>query len=189
MTYPKQIIVVRKDLQMSSGKTAAQVAHASMGVFFDWMKENYNIVNVNNDITYTQYSLRLLNDGVVYNWFNGAFTKVVLGVDSLDELMAIDTLVKERGLLSCLITDNGLTEFSGPTVTCLAIGPLLDNEFADITSHLKLLKDSSKEELSSHKKLLSQLSSEVNRLKKKGIEVDSIQSIITKFATKHGLKL
>lgn len=31
----KQVIVVRKDLNMRKGKLAAQVAHASMKIFFD----------------------------------------------------------------------------------------------------------------------------------------------------------
>lgn len=189
MSYPKQVIVVRKDLNMSSGKTAAQVAHASMGVFFDWMKENTHDTIIQGEHFLREYSLRVSNVTPQYEWIENSFTKVVLGVDSLDELLSIDTLVKDRGLLSCLITDNGLTEFSGPTITCLAIGPLWDHEFDNITTHLKLLKDTSKEELSSYKKLLAQLNAEVNRLKKQGIEVDAIQSIITKFTTKHGLKL
>ena len=33
---PKQVIVMRKDLNMRKGKMIAQGAHASMKVFFDW---------------------------------------------------------------------------------------------------------------------------------------------------------
>jgi len=34
----KQVIVVRKDLNMRKGKIAAQASHASLKVFFDRMK-------------------------------------------------------------------------------------------------------------------------------------------------------
>ena len=42
MSDVKQVIVIRKDLKMRSGKECAQVAHASMKIFFDRMKEVYH---------------------------------------------------------------------------------------------------------------------------------------------------
>ena len=39
MAELKQVILIRKDLDLSRGKIAAQVAHASMAVFFNKMKE------------------------------------------------------------------------------------------------------------------------------------------------------
>ncbi len=42
MNNIKQVLVIRKDLNMSPGKLAAQVAHASMKVFFDRMSTERN---------------------------------------------------------------------------------------------------------------------------------------------------
>ena len=36
MKEPKQVIVMRKDLNMRKGKMIAQGSHASLKVFFDW---------------------------------------------------------------------------------------------------------------------------------------------------------
>lgn len=188
MSYPKQVIVVRKDLNMSSGKTAAQVAHASMGVFFDWMKMNSNDTTIESEHFFREYILRISNITPQFEWIENSFTKVVVGVSSLEELMTLDKTVRDKGLLSCLITDNGLTEFKCPTVTCLAIGPLYSEEIDELTSHLKLLKDDFKEEAQSYLKLLRQLNTEINRLKKQDADVSSLVSILANYQTKKDIK-
>lgn len=130
---PKQVIVVRKDLNMRKGKIAAQVAHASMKVLLDRMPE----------FNHEGSSARLLeykNGSAFDKWLNGIFTKVVVSVDSLDELLALQKMAKELDIPNALITDCGHTEFHDkPTITCLAIGPDWPNRINSITSHLKLL--------------------------------------------------
>ena len=38
---PKQVIVLRKDLNMRKGKMISQGAHSSIGVIFNYMTPNY----------------------------------------------------------------------------------------------------------------------------------------------------
>lgn len=185
MSYPKQIIVVRTDLKMSSGKTAAQVAHSSLGVFANWMKENIKDYPILGDIFLREYTFATANNTPVFEWLENSFTKVVLGVDSIEELLELDKKVRDAGLLSCLITDNGLTEFGGvPTITCLCIGPLYSEDFVGLTDHLKPLKDDSSEQLRSIQKLVKQLKDDVLRLTKKGVDVSSTLEIINRYETK-----
>jgi peptidyl-tRNA hydrolase len=61
----KQVIVIRRDLKMRRGKECAQVAHASMKVFFDRMQ----LVGDHYEIPY----LSLQMD----EWIQGLFTKIV----------------------------------------------------------------------------------------------------------------
>jgi PTH2 family peptidyl-tRNA hydrolase len=134
MSEPKQVIVIRKDLNMRKGKIAAQSAHASMAAV---LKESEKIIE--ND-----YS-RVIN--ISYNiasplgqWLEGRFTKVCVSVDSEQELIDIYEQAKSAGLLCSIITDAGLTEFNGvPTKTAVAIGPAYPEEVDPITRHLKLL--------------------------------------------------
>jgi PTH2 family peptidyl-tRNA hydrolase len=70
----------------------------------------------------------------------GGITKVCVGVDSEDELLAVHRAAQTAGVRSTLITDAGLTEFGGvPTNTCLAIGPDWNEKVDAITGALKLL--------------------------------------------------
>ena len=39
----KQVIVMRRDLNMPIGKACAQAAHSAMGPFFNMMKQSYKI--------------------------------------------------------------------------------------------------------------------------------------------------
>lgn len=125
----KQVIVVRKDLNMRKGKMVAQGSHASLKVFFD------SIVNESStDITIK------LNDEFMIDWIHGTFTKICLGVDSEVELDDLFAKAKEIGLPCSMIVDNGLTEFNGvKTKTCIAIGPGESSKVDGITGHLKLL--------------------------------------------------
>ena len=112
----KQIIVIRKDLKMRRGKEIAQGAHASMAVVLD------NLKNQN-----------------VKEWLSGKFTKVVVRVESEEELLKVYNDAKKAGLIASLIQDAGRTEFNNvPTYTTVAIGPAPAEDLEPVTGHLKL---------------------------------------------------
>ena len=126
---PKQVIVVRKDLNMRKGKIAAQSAHASMGAIL-----NYNI-GTEPDTIVLDLSYKPLQE-----WLSGRFAKICVSVDSEEELLAIYELAKRNNVNVKLIQDAGLTEFNGvATLTCLALGPDYPENLDPITGHLKLL--------------------------------------------------
>jgi peptidyl-tRNA hydrolase, PTH2 family len=126
---PKQIIVVRKDLNMRKGKIAAQSSHASMGSILNYAHKNYEgelIINIEKP--------------AVREWLEGRFTKICVSVDSEQELLEIYNKAIEHKVNVKLIKDAGLTEFNGiPTLTCLALGPDYPENIDPITKHLKLL--------------------------------------------------
>jgi len=130
----KQVIVIRKDLNMRKGKMVAQGAHASMAAVLDRMV----ILSHKKEI---QEKTLILESGTpMESWINGLFTKVCVSVDSESELIGIYEKAKGAGLIASIITDAGLTEFNGvPTKTCIAIGPNWSEEVNQITGHLKLL--------------------------------------------------
>lgn len=75
-----------------------------------------------------------------YIWLNTGHKKIVVSVDSLNDLLLIYDQAKKANLNVSIITDSGFTEFHGvPTQTCIAIGPNFDNEIDIITKDLKLL--------------------------------------------------
>ena len=100
---------------MRTGKIAAQVAHASMGC----------VTRLGTyDPTTSTFVADLSDNAAVRQWlFESAFTKIVVSVNSEEELVAIYEAASQDPLVSsCLITDNGKTEFHGvPTKTCVAI--------------------------------------------------------------------
>lgn len=113
----KQIIVIRKDLNMRKGKMIAQGAHASLAA-----------------------TLQNLDHPNVKKWLSGSFTKIAVGVDSETELMNIYEKALNANLIAAIITDAGRTEFNGvPTKTCIAVGPATSEQLEPITGHLKLL--------------------------------------------------
>jgi peptidyl-tRNA hydrolase, PTH2 family len=117
----KQVIVMRNDLNMRKGKMIAQGAHAS--------------------IMFLAASC-LLNTGVhddAVPWLCQGMTKICVRVDSEAELLDIQKKATEAGLVVNPIVDAGLTEFAGPTFTCLAIGPNKADAIDAVTGHLKLL--------------------------------------------------
>lgn len=134
----KQIIVIRKDLNMRRGKQISQGAHASMKVFLDLCEKGFSYDEHLGEIKkYTFYYEKGKNWD---NWLNGRFTKVVVGCDSEEELLGLYKKATEKKLPCSLITDAGLTEFNGvPTNTCIAIGPCYPEDLDKITGHLKLL--------------------------------------------------
>jgi peptidyl-tRNA hydrolase, PTH2 family len=132
----KQVIVIRKDLKMRSGKIAAQAAHASMKVLLDageFHTAHGRWFELDED-DFGKYGVD------VFDWIAGNHKKVVVYVESEDALVALYDKAKEAKLPCSLITDAGLTEFHGvPTKTCIAVGPALESEVDKITGGLPLL--------------------------------------------------
>lgn len=109
----KQVIVVRRDLKLSKGKLAAQVAHASLSAAekSKWKRE----------------------------WMKGLQKKSVLKCKDLSELLTIYEDAKKAGLSAEIIRDAGRTEIPAGTVTCVGIGPASEDEVDKVTGRLKLL--------------------------------------------------
>ncbi len=138
----KQVIVIRKDLNMRKGKMVAQGAHASMKVLLEMMTKQMmpTSPHCNWDDDVEVRSLVLPNESALYDWLNGSFTKVCVSVDSEAELLYILKEAESAKLPCALIKDAGLTEFGGvATHTCIAIGPAWDEDINKVTGKLKLL--------------------------------------------------
>ena len=117
---------------MRRGKEIAQGAHASMGALLSVADRVIN--------KYEEHVLCIsLDDDRIGPWLNGRFAKITLVVNSEEELVALHEKAQAAGLISCLITDSGFTEFNGvPTKTALAIGPDVRDKIDAITAGLKL---------------------------------------------------
>ena len=141
MDKVKQVIVIRKDLNMRKGKMVAQGSHASIAFLTNKIrlhssKQNSGFPDMSiNSVDF----MSTLND-VQKEWINGSFFKICVGVDSEKELLDIVEKARSMGVECNLITDQGHTEFNGvPTNTCLALGPDLSSKIDSITGNLKLL--------------------------------------------------
>jgi peptidyl-tRNA hydrolase, PTH2 family len=135
----KQVIVVRKDLNMRKGKIAAQAAHASLAVILSLMPEDRWSDDDNNPMPVSRW-LRYDQGTALDQWLSHKFTKTVVSVDSEAELLEIYAQAKTAGLLASLIEDAGDTEFHGvKTLTTVAIGPDYADKIDPITGKLKLL--------------------------------------------------
>lgn len=138
MENVKQVIVIRKDLNMRKGKMVAQGAHASLGGILQLMERNRYTNDKDWNRTIVQFSYT--DSDALKFWLEGKFRKICLSVDSEEELLDIYNKAKEAKLNVCLITDAGDTEFNGvPTKTCLSIGPDFESKIDEITKQLKLL--------------------------------------------------
>lgn len=135
---PKQVIVIRKDLNMSAGKLAAQVAHASLAPITNRLKRNAENPGGKMIITYDMTFIGERNDQALDDWLNNRFTKVIVYVKSEAALLNIQKKANEKGLPNALIKDAGFTEFNEPTHTCLGIGPCYPADFDGVTSKLRL---------------------------------------------------
>ncbi len=123
----KQVIVLRKDLNMRKGKMVAQGAHASMAAIL-------NLGHRDGE------SFVVPLDARIEPWLSGKFKKICVSVDSEDQLLALYEKAKSDGVVCSLIQDSGLTEFAGVlTYTAVAIGPDLEEVVDRYTSALKLL--------------------------------------------------
>lgn len=119
----KQVIVWRHDLQCRLGKKMAQAGHAALADLSNSMREHMDDEgNVSFKLTPEQFA-----------WYKGDFRKIVLRVNSENDLMVIYNKAKELGINVEMIIDAGFTEWDVPTKTCLAIGPDEDEKIDAVT--------------------------------------------------------
>ncbi|MEJ7602606.1 MAG: aminoacyl-tRNA hydrolase [Kofleriaceae bacterium] len=124
----KQVIVMRKDLNMRKGKMIAQGAHASLKVLLD----------AGGSEAADRFAFAMTP--AIAAWLGGRFAKVAVSVDSEAALDLIVERARAAGLPCALIVDSGKTEFHGvPTKTCCAVGPGWVDEIDAITGALPLL--------------------------------------------------
>lgn len=111
----KLVILVREDLNMSTGKTAAQCAHASVDAVARSDKKTIN------------------------DWKKEGMKKIILKVKDEEELMKYKGLADKNGLVTSLIRDAGETEIPKGSRTCLGIGPDKEEKIDNVTSKLETL--------------------------------------------------
>jgi PTH2 family peptidyl-tRNA hydrolase len=114
----KQVIVVRRDINMGTGKVAAQVAHAAvMGAekVKTSRREWFN------------------------SWFSAGQAKVVVKVKTIEELMEVRKRAEDLHLPVVQVQDSGLTQIPSGTITCIGIGPAPSERIDEVTFELKLL--------------------------------------------------
>jgi PTH2 family peptidyl-tRNA hydrolase len=113
----KQVIILRKDLKMSKGKSAAQASHASVAAAIKSLREKEQDFSI---------------------WWKTGQTKIILGVDSEEELIELENKLRTTGVILAKINDAGRTQLPPNTTTALGIGPHANKEVEIITSALKL---------------------------------------------------
>ena len=115
MTEYKQCILVREDLKLPKGKLCVQVAHAAVSAY-EWARP-----------------------AVQEAWKREGQKKIVLKVNTLQELFQYKELARRADIPTALIEDAGLTVVPPGTITALGMGPAEVAELDRIVGHLKLL--------------------------------------------------
>jgi len=144
----RQIIIARKDLNMSPGKLASQVAHASWAFLSNQIREEGQLIDTD------LYQINLyINKEVYEQWFRGIFTKTICEAKNLNQLLKTKLLAEKLGMKEgkdfFLIWDTCLTELKpekidedgqGRTLTCIGFRPLDDETAWKISKKFQLYK-------------------------------------------------
>lgn len=113
----KLVVAVREDLEMSKGKMAVQVAHASV---------------------ISALNCKSKNSKWFRNWYEEGQKKVVVKAGDVEMLMDLQNNAERLDIATALIDDAGLTELPPGTTTCLGMGPAPNSVMDQVTGNLKL---------------------------------------------------
>ena len=115
----KMCIVLRMDLNMSTGKLIAQAAHAAVGASELGKKENHKAWR---------------------RWRDEGAKKVALEAESLEEIEELAEKANKLDIVNILIQDAGHTEVPPGTVTALGLGPDRSDLLDKVTGSLPLIR-------------------------------------------------
>jgi len=139
--YLKQVIVVRKDLSMPTGKLAAMVAHASMTFIIDrfrtphfWPGDWEHCFTADEARWLTELDPGIEETGQV------SMAKIVCQVASEAELVAIEQKAKASGLTCHRVVDSGYAHNKKGDFACVAIGPDWPEKLSPVTGGLKVYR-------------------------------------------------
>lgn len=137
----RQLIIVRKDLEITPGKLAAQVAHASTAWLTAAIKNNIACHKLADGKKF--YSAKIRFDQETYeDWMCGNYTKTICRAKNRGQLLRATDLAADLNLKEgedyFLIKDMCFTELEpededGTTLTCIGFRPL-DDELAHTIS-------------------------------------------------------
>ena len=114
----KMVIVTRKDLKLSPGKLAAQVAHAAVTCALSTKKEKPKWFS---------------------SWQREGGKKAVVKVERLEDFFPLKEKADGLDIMTSIIEDAGHTEIPAGTKTVLGIGPAPNNLIDQVTGALPLL--------------------------------------------------
>lgn len=149
----KQIIIARKDLNMSPGKLAAQVSHGSMAFLISQMRNHCEIPDkcdfMPDGKQYKYYGYLkcpiFVTKECYEQWINGEFTKCVLQAKNKNHLLKAKIMAEESGMKegkdffciydSCrtelepeFVDENGV----GRVLTCIGFKPFEESYIDNI---------------------------------------------------------
>ena len=150
----RQLIIARKDLNMSAGKLAAQVSHASMAFLTAPLRDVKGDKNRIKRIENGEYVFEIKMDAETYdNWICGIFTKTICETRNRNQLLKAKKIAEELGMEEgtdlFLIKDNCLTELEpeevdeygqGRVLTRIGFRPLPDEVAHEISKKFQLYK-------------------------------------------------
>lgn len=113
MTGYKQAIVLREDIEMSTGKMIAQACHASLKAY------------------------KKTDSSKTESWESTGAKKVALKSNDLEDL---NRKARKNKLSSAMVKDAGLTEVPPNTLTAIGIGPDEEAKIDAVTGSLELIK-------------------------------------------------
>lgn len=113
---PTMALIVRKDLSLSTGKTAVQCAHAAVACTLAARKTQARLVE---------------------RWSQSGSRKVCLQIEDLAGMRRLCGQAQSAGMVTHLVKDAGLTEVSPGEITVLGIGPAPRRSLDAICGDLK----------------------------------------------------
>ncbi len=118
MNMFKQVILMRKDLEMTKGKLAAQACHASLGAYREAID---------------------LYPSKTKEWLGEGGKKIILWVEDKAHLAKLDKEIPDK-IPKQGVVDVGHTEIEPGTKTCIALGPWEEEKLDRYTGDLETVK-------------------------------------------------